>query len=81
MSAALAVLPAFLSEIEASASDHGRRTSDRVMPLWHFVARLDQCIARRMVQFEPVGGWWASRRYAGALWRVTSGRLVVGLLQ
>jgi hypothetical protein len=71
---ALAVLPAFLAEIEAKRQPWTK--DERREAALAFVARLDQCIARRMVQFNrwaivgiavavPVlcggsllGGWW-----------------------
>jgi hypothetical protein len=72
--AALAVLPAFLAEIEARRQPWTK--DERRDAALAFVARLDQCIARRMVQFNRwaivgiavavpalcgaslLGGWW-----------------------
>ena len=72
--AALAVLPAFLAEIEAKRQPWTK--DERREAALAFVSRLDQCVARRMVQFNrwamvgiaaavPVlcggsllGGWW-----------------------
>ena len=72
--AAMGILPAFLSEIEAKRQPWTK--DERREAALAFVAKLDQCIARRMVQFNrwaivaiavavPVlcggsflGGWW-----------------------
>jgi len=74
---ALAVLPAFVAEIEAKRQPWTK--DERREAAWDFVARLDRRIARRMAQFNlwamvgiavavPVlcggsclGGWWWGR--------------------